>query len=113
MMVMFLAGALLTGLLLLSRGQSPRPAELRFGAGLGLPNFGSGAFLVLALQQMRGTIAFPAVNAGTLFLLVLAGLLFWRERAGRSGLAGLALTVVALVLIKGAELIREILEVSP
>jgi len=112
-LVMFATGALLTGLVLPLYGRPLRRRELGFGALLGLPNLYSGAFLVLALQEMRGTIAFPAVNAGTLFLLVLAGLLFWRERAGRAGVAGLALTVLALVLIKGAELIRELLEVVP
>jgi multidrug transporter EmrE-like cation transporter len=49
--------------------------------------------------QVPGTIAYPVANGGSLFLVVLAGFLAFRERVSPVGLAGIALGIAATLVL--------------
>jgi drug/metabolite transporter (DMT)-like permease len=98
-MVLFVTASVLTGLWVLAGQKKIKQSDLLFGGVIGVPNLLSGSFLALALQHVKGTIVFPVTNAGTLLLLALLGGWLWKEKLGRRGVAGILLTLAALVLI--------------
>jgi drug/metabolite transporter (DMT)-like permease len=98
-LILFLAGTLLTGAWIGIRGNKVRRGDIVFGVLVGLPNLLTGAFQTLALLQVKGTIVFPVTNVGSVLLLSLLGLLIWKEKLGRRGLIGILLTLLGLLLI--------------
>ncbi len=81
----------------------PQPLTIRdvsIGILLGAVNV-VGLFLwTLTLQRLPGVIAFPAFSAGMLMLTTLLALTVWRERITQRGYLGIALTAVAIVLVR-------------
>ncbi|TGE24679.1 hypothetical protein E5K00_05560 [Hymenobacter aquaticus] len=95
--------------LLLSRGMQQPFAAKNLVAGfiLGVPNYFSIYFLILALGNFGndGAFVYPVANVATILLgAVGAGFLF-REQLGARGRVGLATAVVALMLISYQEIV--------
>ena len=82
-------------------GRWPRGEVITWGVGLGLVNYGSAEFLLRALNEVPGPIAFPANSVAIVFGAALIGRFLWREHLSRANVAGLALAGVALVLLAG------------
>jgi len=85
--------------------QAVRRTPLRAGdAGSGLlfgtGNVFSNSFLLWALAEVPGVLAFPINNAGVMLLATLAGVLVWRERPGARGYVAVALAALAIVLMR-------------
>jgi drug/metabolite transporter (DMT)-like permease len=99
MMVLFVTAAVLTGLLVFIGKKKLSRSNLLFGCALGLPNVLSGSFLLEAFQEVKGTIVYPVTSAGSVLLLALLGVFLWKEKLGRRAVAGILLTIAALVLI--------------
>jgi len=76
------------------------PETLKWGALLGAANLGNYLFLVLALMVLPGLAVYPAVAAGEVGLMAVAGVVLWKEEVGVRSWLGIALTVLALVLIQ-------------
>lgn len=68
---------------------------------LGIPNYGSIYFLLLAMQQsqMKYSLLFPAYNLGIILAGVALGWLFFGEKLEKPGYLGLLLAVMALIFI--------------
>jgi len=75
-------------------------ATLGWGALLGAANLGNYLFLVMALTALPGLVVYPAIAAGEVGLLALAGAIIWRERLGVRSWVGIALACAALVLLQ-------------
>lgn len=103
MLVLFLTAIVFTGLWILLSGRKPTRGDLALGLALGPPNIGSGWFQVLALHAVEGSIVYPVTSVGSVFLLTLLGVFFWKEDLGKKGAMGIALTIVALILINLAK----------
>ncbi len=73
--------------------------DLRTGLALGLPNFFSTFFLLLALRELPGYLVFPFINVGSVLLAYLAGSLFFAERLGRRKMALLVLGALAVLML--------------
>ena len=82
-------------------GRWPRGEVLAWGAVLGLVNYGSAEFLLRALDELPGPVAFPANSVAIVFGAAIIGRFVWGERLSRANVAGLALAGVALVLLAG------------
>jgi drug/metabolite transporter (DMT)-like permease len=74
-------------------------AELRWGAALGLVNIITGVMLLAALDALPGAVVFPVFAALGLALTTGFAAWAWREVPGKLGQAGIAIAVVAAVLI--------------
>jgi drug/metabolite transporter (DMT)-like permease len=98
-MVLFITATVLTGIWMLAGKSKVQPRDITFGAALGIPNLLTGAFLTLALQEVNGAVVFPVSNVASLFFMALFGVWVWKERLGLRGAFGLALTVIAILLI--------------
>ena len=78
--------------------RSPGRRDVGWGIVLGLVNYGSATFMLAALREVPGTVAFPVNNVAVVFLALLLGMGFWREPTSRLQRGGLALAVLALIL---------------
>lgn len=67
---------------------------------LGIPNYGSMLFILLALGSgMEGSLFFPLNNVGIILATTIGAVLLFRERLSVINWAGIAVAVAAIVLI--------------
>lgn len=81
------------------KGQKLSIADLGWGALIGVPNYFSSRFLLLALSQVPATVAFPVYNIGTIVLVTAAGVLFFHEKLSSRKRIALGLIFLALFLL--------------
>lgn len=74
-------------------------AEVIVGVCVGVPNLFSIGFLVDALDALPATVVFPALGAGAVLLIQLAGVVLFGETPDRREWAAVGLTAAALVAI--------------
>jgi multidrug transporter EmrE-like cation transporter len=67
---------------------------------LGVVNVASVQFLLQAIEVLSGTFVFPVLNISVVVGGALMGVLIWHERLSRLNRWGIALAVVALVLMQ-------------
>ncbi|MBD3218343.1 MAG: EamA family transporter [candidate division Zixibacteria bacterium] len=73
--------------------------DLVTGILVGIPNLFSSYFLIMALDKMTAAVVFPAYSAGTIVIINLVGLLFFKEKLSRLEIAAVILIIISLVLI--------------
>ena len=73
--------------------------ELLFGTLIGVPNFFSAKFLLLALTSLPAVVVYPSFSVATLLIITLTGAVVFKERLSRRQWAALAAIVVALILL--------------
>ena len=83
----------------LRTGQWPRGAVLGWGVVVGLVNYGSADFFLRAVDVLPAPFVFPANSVSIVLGAALVGFLVWGERISRTNALGLALALVALVLL--------------
>ncbi len=83
----------------LRTGRRPSPRTLRWGALLGLANYGSAAFFLRAIRELSGPFVFPVNHISLVIGGAVLGVLVWGERLARLNVIGLALAAAALVLL--------------
>ncbi len=99
LVVLFLVASGFTWLWLKGTGRSIKMGDLSYGTAVGVPNALTGFFLVTALGVVPGIIVFPTSAAAGVLLTVLFGVTIWREKLGLKGAVGIAIAVLALVLV--------------
>ena len=95
----FVTALILCTLWMFLKGQRVGKWELVFGLLVGVPNFYSSRFLLGALAKIPAVIAYPVYSVGTILVVTLSGLLFFRERLTRRQCVALVLILTALVLL--------------
>ena len=95
----FVSAFLLCVVLILWRKERPGKQELLFGLLIGIPNFFSAKFLLMALGQLPAVVVYPTFSVATILLVTLAGVCLFRERLRRAQWASLAVILVALVML--------------
>ena len=95
----FLSALVLCVLAAASGKERPHPAALLFGFLVGIPNFFSARFLLLALGRLPAVIVYPTYSVATLLLVTLAGVAAFRERLKKKQWIALAIILAALVLL--------------
>ncbi|HER00164.1 MAG TPA: DMT family transporter [candidate division Zixibacteria bacterium] len=73
--------------------------DLVTGIFVGIPNLFSSYFLIMALDKMTAAVVFPIYSAGTIVIINLVGLLFFKERLSRLEIWAVILVIISLVLI--------------
>jgi len=74
--------------------------EIAFGFTLGIINFYSIYFLMMALSaNIDASIAFPFLNIGIIVLGLLMGIIAFNEKLSKQKILGVCLSVIAVVLI--------------
>ena len=95
----FGAALVLCMTLMLCRKEKPGLREAGFGLLLGVPNYFSAHFLLMALKDVAAVIVYPTVSVATIVVVSLAGVGFFRERLGRRQWIAIGAILVALVLL--------------
>jgi drug/metabolite transporter (DMT)-like permease len=98
--IIFVAAFAVTSVLYYLRQPRLEPETLKWGALLGATNFGNYLFLVLALTALPGLVVYPVIAAGEVGLLAIAGVVLWKEKVGVRSWLGIALAVIAIILIQ-------------
>ncbi len=80
-------------------GQKIGLQEAVFGTMIAVPNFFSSKFLLGALEALSAVIVYPVFSVGTILTVTLAGVLVFRERMTKQQWIGIAVILVALVLL--------------
>lgn len=81
------------------QGQWPTRAELSWGVLLGLINYASVEFLLLAVQVLSGPFVFPANSIALVIGGALLGVWIWGEHLSVRNKVGLGLAALALLLL--------------
>ncbi len=76
-----------------------RGASVAWGMMLGSCNVLANLMLLAALDRLPGAVVFPIMQAGIMIVAAGFAALAWREKPGRTGLAGIAVAVAAVALI--------------
>ena len=79
--------------------ERPGLRELMFGTLIGIPNFFSAKFLLLALGRLPAVVVYPSFRVATLLCITLAGVAVFRERLGKLQWVALTAIVAALALL--------------
>lgn len=95
----FLMAFLLCAALVIRSGERPGMREMMFGALIGIPNFFSAKFLLLALTKLPAVVVYPSFSVATLLVITLTGVAVFRERLSRLQWIAVAAIVAALVLL--------------
>jgi len=105
-MLIMVLGAVISGLAvwvyrLVKRQDAFRPQNLVAAVTLGIPNFLSFYFLILALNHYgsSGAFVYPLYNMGVILVSAVVSVVFFREKLSRLNLAGLGLAVLAILFI--------------
>ena len=69
------------------------------GLAIGVPNYMSARFLLLALTQLDGVIVYPSFSVGVIIVVTLVGVLAFREKLNHRKLIALGMILAALALL--------------
>ncbi|NCO35893.1 MAG: EamA family transporter [Armatimonadetes bacterium] len=108
--ILFGTAALVNGLFLLrvverrrtdsgTTSVSPSLRDVPYGVVLGAVNLVGNWFLLAALKTVPASVVFPVASSGSVLLTALFALIVWGERRSRVGNIGMALAVLALLLV--------------
>ncbi len=95
----FVSAFLLCVLLVLRKKERPDKHALIFGVLVGIPNFFSAKFLLMALGQVSAVIVYPTFSVGTILAVTVAGVALFKERLHKWQWVALAIILTALVLL--------------
>ncbi len=85
--------------LCLIKKQPLKGKDALFGLLIGIPNYLSARFLLLALGQLPAVVVYPSFSVGTIVLVTIAGVLFFGEKLNRRKWIALGIIMSALVLL--------------
>jgi drug/metabolite transporter (DMT)-like permease len=74
-------------------------AAIATGALLGVPNYFSVYFLLVALRALDASVVFPVVSAGAVVAVTAVAVMFWKEQPNRTAWMGIALAALAVALL--------------
>ena len=97
--VIMAAAFVLCAMMVIQKKERPGIREWVFGALIGLPNFFSAKFLLLALAKLPAVVVYPSFSVATLLLITLTGVAVFREKLEKLQWIALGAIVVALALL--------------
>jgi drug/metabolite transporter (DMT)-like permease len=108
MPIFIFSAAFLTGIImLLIRKIRLRPKDILGGIYLGIPNYFSIYFLLLALSYFdnNGAVVYPILNVGIIVVSSMAAFFIFRERLNKSNIIGMGFAIAAIILISYQDII--------
>ena len=95
----FAAALILCTGLALSKREGLDKFTIIYGLLIGIPNYFSARFLLLALNDLPAVLVYPTYSVATLMVITLAGVCFFKEHLGKRQWTALGTILVALVLL--------------
>jgi drug/metabolite transporter (DMT)-like permease len=81
------------------RSKSVRKRDIVVGFAVGVPNLFSSFFLIMALDYVKTSVAFPLFSAAGIVLITIGGAILFKETLKRKDVFAIIMTIIALVLI--------------
>jgi drug/metabolite transporter (DMT)-like permease len=98
--VLYAAGFALFAIVSLMNAGRPNRREFATASIMAVASVAGNICIVKALDNnVPGSVAYPVGNGGSLFLVVLAGVLLFKERVHPVGLAGIAVGIAAVLVL--------------
>jgi drug/metabolite transporter (DMT)-like permease len=98
--VLYAAGFALFAIVSLMNAGRPNRREFATASIMAVASVAGNVCIVKALDNhVPGSVAYPVGNGGSLFLVVLAGVLLFKERVHPVGLAGIAVGIAAVLVL--------------
>lgn len=79
--------------------QSITTKDILYGVLIGIPNFFSTYFLLLALHNISAIIVYPVYSVSGIVIISIIGLIFFKEKINMAKLIGIFIAIMALVLL--------------
>ena len=96
----FASAFIMCSLLIAYEKKPPAIKDLLYGAAVGIPNYFSSHFLLMALESgLSGVVAYPVFSVFTILIVSVAGVLVFREKLEKRQWAGIAIILVSLALL--------------
>lgn len=95
----FLAALLIALLMTIVKRKKVIKWDILFGILIAVPNYFSSRFLLLSLGNVPAVITYPVYSVGTIILVSMVGISFFKEKLSRQKYAALFLILIALVLL--------------
>ena len=95
----FLSALVLCIILVLIKKEKPKGLDLFFGLLIGVPNFFASRFLLMSLQSLKAVVAYPTFSVGTILVVTVAGIFFFKERLAKVQWWALGGILTALILL--------------
>lgn len=70
-----------------------------FGMLLGIPNYLTARFLLLALNSVKAVVVYPTYSVGSILLVMVFGLFLFKEKLTKKQFLAIGLILFALVLL--------------
>ena len=99
LLITFIVAFVLSIVMMLYHREHLGVREILYGCLVGIPNYGSVFFLLKALTVLPAVLVYPTYSAGTILVISLIGVVAFGERPAKRQWCGLAVILVALVLL--------------
>lgn len=76
-----------------------RKKDILTGIAVGIPNLFSSYFLILSLNTVKTSVAFPLYSAGSIVLINIGGYFIFKEEISKKNKVAILMTLIALTLI--------------
>ena len=97
--VLYWSGFLALALVAFMREPRPNRRELATGLFMAVCSVVGNVSITMALNTVNGVVAFPVSNGGSLTMVVLAGVLFFKEKIHPIGLGGIFCGITAILVL--------------
>ena len=99
LLLTFASALVLSVIVVLWRGEKPGLPELLFGVVVGVPNYFSSRFVLLALGELEAVLVYPTYSVGTMLVLLVVGAAAFGERLASRQRVAMGAILAALVLL--------------
>ena len=99
LLITFATAFLLTVYFTLTGKEKVSGKDLLFGLLIGIPNYFSARFLLLALGDVAAVLVYPTYSVATMITITLAGVFLFKEKISKKKVCALGFIVVALCLL--------------
>ena len=73
--------------------------DVAVGFAVGIPNLFTSYFLIMALDTIKASVAFPVFSAGTILIITAAGSVIFREQIAPKNRIAIVLVITAIILM--------------
>lgn len=99
LLMTFGVAGICAAMLAFSGGRKLSKTDVLYGVILGVPNYFSARFLLLALGDMSAILVYPTFSVSTLIVITVVGILAFKESVNKKKAVALGMIVLALCLL--------------
>ncbi|MBO5197796.1 MAG: MBL fold metallo-hydrolase [Lachnospiraceae bacterium] len=99
LLITFFTAFLISLVLMLRSKSGVSKKDILFGIMLSIPNYYSARFLLLALTELPAVLVYPVCSVGTIVVITVVGILFFKEKLSAKKISALIMIMAALALL--------------